>query len=188
MRSRENVEHEPSDVDRARRELEANFPLVAGHPDVAGLFRDPAMMALIGPAMAAPYLTNPPTVVVAPEARGQIVGALVASQLEAGLVLVRKQDRNHPGADVEIVSEPTWSGRTEVFQGRSFDIGPSDRVLVVDDWVTTGNSIRAVNEYARACRSTVIGAAVIVDKAAPSTISSLAIHALVAFDTIVSDR
>ncbi|MGI9621688.1 MAG: phosphoribosyltransferase family protein [Acidimicrobiales bacterium] len=177
---------EAFDIDAARQRLTATFPLVNDHPDVAGLLRNPELMALIGPALAYPYLARPPTVIAAPEARGQVVGALVARELEVGLVLVRKQDRNHPGADVEVVSGPTWRGVAETFQARSFDLAATDRVLIVDDWITTGNSVRAVAEYARGCGSEVIGAATIVDKATPATIASLEVHTLVGFDDIVA--
>ena len=165
--------------------LRDGFPLVNGHPDVAGVLRQPALLALLGPALADPFRDAGVTVVCAPEARGPILGALVAVELGVGLVLVRKDDRNHPGADRRIESEPTWRGTTEVFQTRSWDLAAADRVLVVDDWATTGSSIAAVRSLVHAEGATYLGASVLVNKAAAATLRDLRVHWLVRFDELV---
>ena len=175
----------PFDLDHARARLTAGFPLVNSHPDVAGVLRDPDLLALLGPALAAPYRDAGITAVCAPEARGPILGALVAVELGAGLVLVRKDDRNHPGADRRVESGPTWRGTSEVFQTRSWDLSPADRVLVVDDWVTTGSSLAAMRDLILGAGATYVGASVVVHKALPATVSDLAVHWLVRFDQLV---
>ncbi len=172
------------DLEAVKAELLARFPVVAEHPDVAGLLRQSDLLALIGPALAQPFRDAGVTVVAAPEARGPILGALVAVELGAGLMMVRKEDRNHPGADLRIASEPTWRGRSEHFQSRSFDVGADDRVLIVDDWITTGSSIRAVIALIEQAGGTVVGCAALVDKADPDVVGSLGVHTLVPFDSI----
>ncbi|HNJ97402.1 MAG TPA: phosphoribosyltransferase family protein [Ilumatobacteraceae bacterium] len=176
----------PFDLDAARARLTADFPLVNAHPDVAGVLRNPQLLALLGPALAAPYREAGITAICAPEARGPILGALVAVELGAGLVLVRKDDRNHPGADRRVESDPTWRGTPEVFQTRSWDLSPADRVLVVDDWVTTGSSTAAMRDLVLASGATYAGASVIVHKASDATIADLAMHWLVRFDDLIS--
>lgn len=47
---------------------------------------------------------------------------------------------------------------------RGFALAPDDRVLVVEDVVTTGGSTRETMEVARAAGATVVGAASIVDR------------------------
>ena len=170
-----------------RARLAASFPLVDDHPDVAGVLRDPASLAALGPALAAPYRDAGVTVVCAPEARGPILGALAATALGAGLVLLRKDDRNHPGADVALTSEPTWRGHPERFRARSFDLRPDDVVLAVDDWVTTGSSLRALRRFVEETGASYAGAAVLVNKASPQTIDALGVHWLVDFDALVAD-
>jgi adenine phosphoribosyltransferase len=160
------------------------FPLVNDHPDVAGVLRHPELLALLGPALAAPFHEARVTAVCAPEARGPILGALVAMELGAGLVLVRKDQRNHPGADRRVESGPTWRGTTESFQMRSWDLGSDDRVLVVDDWITTGSSARAVRDLTAAAGATYVGTSVLVNKADPATIDDLAVRWLVTFAEI----
>lgn len=174
-----------SDVDAARAAILAGFPLVNEHPDVAGVLRQPDLLRMLGPALATPFADADITAVCAPEARGPILGALVAAELGAGLVLVRKDDRNHPGADRRVESAPTWRGAPESFQSRSWDLGPHDRVLVVDDWITTGSSIRAVRTLALEAGATYVGASVLVDKADPDTLDDLGTTCLVRFDEIM---
>jgi adenine phosphoribosyltransferase len=165
--------------------LVSSFPLVHDHPDVAGVLRDPELLRLLGPALASPFRGAGVTKVCAPEARGPILGALVALELGAGLVLIRKDERNHPGADVTLTSEPTWRGGPERFRARSFDVGTTDVALVVDDWITTGSSIRAARGFVLDRGATYAGAAVLVNKAAPATLAELAVHWLVRFDDLV---
>lgn len=168
----------------ARRRLGAAFPQVNDHPDVAGVLRDPELLALTGRALAEPFREARIDIVVAPEARGPIVGALVARELGAGLVLARKDNRNHPGADIPVHSAPTWRGHSETFQGRSFDISPGERVLLVDDWITTGNTLRAARSIVNVLGGDVVGSAILVNKAAQETLEELQVHWLVAFDDI----
>lgn len=166
--------------------LAQGFPMVNDHPDVAGVLRDAGLLAGLGPALVAPFVAAGVTKVCAPEARGPILGALAATALGVGLVLARKDERNHPGADRRTESGPTWRGATEVFLTRSFDFEPADRVLVVDDWITSGSSIAAVADAIRATGAAYVGAAVLVDKAAPATIERLGVRALVRFDDLMA--
>ena len=168
--------------------LRDEFPLVDGHPDVAGLLRDAGVLAEMGPALAARFVSSDVTKVIAPEARGPVLGALVALELGCGLVLARKQGRNHPGADLTASAAPSWRGDVEVFQMRSFDITRDDRVLAVDDWVTTGNSLRALRLLVAESGATQLGASVIVNKADESTIAELGVEWLVRFDEISGAR
>ncbi len=156
------------------------------HPDVAGVLRDPELLPLVGKLLAEPFRDAGVTVVLSPEARGPILGALVAVELGAGLVLIRKDDRNHPGADIPVASAPTWRGTSEIFLGRSFDIAVKDRVLMVDDWITTGNTMRAARNVLRILGAAYVGAAALVNKAAPETIDELSVHTLVDFDVLMN--
>ncbi len=164
--------------------LQQRFPLVGGHPDVAGVLRQPDLLRLLGPTLAAPFADQEIAVVCAPEARGPILGALVAAELGAGLMVVRKDGRNHPGANSRVESGVTWRGTTETFIARSWDLGPGDRVLVVDDWITTGNSIRAVRELIELAGGIYVGASVLVDKTDLSTRCELGVRSVLRFNDI----
>ncbi|MFT7597816.1 MAG: adenine phosphoribosyltransferase [Acidimicrobiales bacterium] len=178
---------EPTDCEWARQRLLADFPLVNGHPDVAGVLRQPDLLALLGPALAQPFRGNGVTKVMAPEARGPIFGALVAAELGAGLVLVRKEGRNHPGADIRLDSQPNWRGEPEHFQARSFDLVDNDVVLIVDDWLSTGSTVDALVAVIEQAGATLAGVAAMVDKADAATRRRLRPHTLVDFATLVGD-
>tara|TARA_B100001996_G_scaffold356790_1_gene320328 strand:+ start:2248 stop:2781 length:534 start_codon:yes stop_codon:yes gene_type:complete len=160
------------------------FPMVDDHPDVAGLLRDADILQSLGAAMSSEYVGEGITKVIAPEARGPVLGALVAKYLEAGLVLVRKDGRNHPGSDTQITSEKIWNGEQVNFQSRSFDLDRADRVLIVDDWATTGNTIRATKQCIDETEATYVGSSVIVNKAEEFTLKELRIKWLVRFDDL----
>lgn len=164
------------------------FPLVDDHPDVAGLFRHPGLLAELGPALAEPFHALGVSKVLAPEARGPILGALAAVELGCGLVLARKEGRNHPGSDMRAGWGPGWRGTTEVFQARSFDLDADDVVLVVDDWITTGSSLRSLRSIVEEVGARYLGASVIVNRADAATLDELAVRWLVAFDEIGSGR
>ena len=172
-------------MNHARRRLLEAFPFVDSHPDLAGVLRAPSLLALLGPALADPYRGSRITKVLAPEARGPILGALVALQLDAGLVLARKENRNHPGADVRVRSEPGWRGEGVDFQARSFDLGSNDRVLVVDDWITTGSTIDAMLWLVAEAGASLAGVAAVVDKADEATRLRLGAHTLVDFEALM---
>jgi adenine phosphoribosyltransferase len=173
------------DRQRLIEELTASFPMVDGHPDVAGVLRDASALSRLGPCLAAPFRAGGVTLVAAPEARGPILGALVARELDAGLVVVRKDRRNHPGADISVESHPTWRGRPETFIARSFDIDAGARVLVVDDWITTGSSIVATRSVIEQRGAIYVGASVLMNKADHRTIEQLAVEWLVSFDEVM---
>ena len=81
---------------------------------------------------------------------------------------------------------PTWRGASESFQTRSWDLGPDDRVLVVDDWITTGSSMRALRSLTEQAGATYVGASVLVNKASDDTIDELDVAWLVHFDELVA--
>ena len=165
--------------------LSENFPLVNDHPDVAGLLGDPYILQNLGAAMASSFHDEGITKVIAPEARGPVLGALVATCLKAGFVLLRKEGRNHPGTDKTITSEQTWTGERIRFLTRSFDLDESDRILVVDDWVTTGNTIRVAKKFIDDIGASYIGSSVIVNKSDPEILEALNVAWLVNFNDLV---
>jgi orotate phosphoribosyltransferase len=54
---------------------------------------------------------------------------------------------------------------------RGFTLAETDRILVVEDVLTTGGSTRETMAVARAAGSTIVGAAAIVDRSRPSASS-----------------
>ena len=94
-------------VEQARAAVLRTFRWTGGHSDLAPMFADADALASLGPALAAPFGASGVTVVVAPEARGFVLGALCAEHLGVGLVLARKPGSVHPGKKIEVSRRPT---------------------------------------------------------------------------------
>ncbi|MEV1144334.1 phosphoribosyltransferase [Micromonospora sp. NPDC049799] len=149
--------------------------------DVSGWWRDPDVLARLGPALVAPFRAARPTVVISPAVTGFLVGPLAATALGVGFVPAHK-----PG-DGRLPAGPlTWAQSPPDFRGRRVDlavrersIDPGDRVLVVDDWVATGAQVRALYEICAARGAEPVGTAAVVVGCAPETVAELRLHGLV---------
>jgi adenine phosphoribosyltransferase len=148
--------------------------------DVSGWWREPATLAAVGPALAALFLRDRPTVVVAPEVTGLLLGPLVAVALDAGFVPAVKE-----GGDRLIAEPTTWARTSPDYRGRTLGLGvrdrhlrTGDRVLVVDDWVSTGAQLRALYEIIAARGAEAIGAAAIVADCPPGVARELRLRSL----------
>jgi orotate phosphoribosyltransferase len=61
---------------------------------------------------------------------------------------------------------------------RGFALAPGERVLVVDDIMTTGGSVQETVEAVRSAGGTVVGAAVLVDRSGGATRLDVPMHSL----------
>ncbi len=98
--------------------------------------------------------------VVGIEARGFILAAPVALVLGAGFVPVRKAGKL-PGATHQETYALEYAEATlEVHQDA---FSPGERVLVIDDVLATGGTIRATNSLLERCGATVVAVAVLLE-------------------------
>ncbi len=133
--------------------------------DMTGWWRDAAVLAAVGPALASLFEVEQPTVVLGPESRGSLLGGLVARALGIGFVEVRKSQTPLADSDawLQRTTPPDYQDR-HLRLGVRRDLLPSDdRVLMVDDWIQTGGQALAVQALVEATGSAWLGAAVIVD-------------------------
>jgi adenine phosphoribosyltransferase len=133
--------------------------------DMSGWWRDGVVLSSVGPALADLFRADRPTVVVAPEKVGFIVGPLVAAALGGGFVEAYKNTRTRQIADRLIwrSTGPDYRGRELSLGVRARHIGADDRVLVVDDWADTGAQLVALQQIVQDAGASYVGAAVIVD-------------------------
>lgn len=108
--------------------------------DVTGWWRDPDLIARLGPELGRLAGDTDPEVVLAPQSRGTLLGALVAQHLGVGLIELRKEP--WPSADVDTWliarTPPDYQDRNLALGIRANLLTPGTRVLFVDDWVDTG--------------------------------------------------
>ena len=106
-----------------------------------------------------PDITGEMCDMVAGHFRGQ--ANLVAGPTTGGIILSYETAR-HLGL-ASVIAERKEEGPGREFK-RGFQVGPGDHVLVVDDVLTTGGSIREVIDAVRATGASVAGVGVLVDR------------------------
>jgi orotate phosphoribosyltransferase len=131
--------------------LEGHFRLSSGrHSDrfvqKFRLLEDPALLEPVAEAIAARFREKEPTLVAGAAVGGILLAYEVARRLGTRMVFVEKE-----------------LGVAALRRG--FVIDPCDRVLVVEDVVTTGLSVREVLGVVRASGAAVVGIGVIVARA-----------------------
>lgn len=131
--------------------LEGHYTLSSGlhspgYLQCALVLSRPADATAIGAAIGARCSSMGATTVLSPALGGIVIGHEVARALGVPALFAER------------------AGGTALTLRRGFSLGPSDRVLVVEDVVTTGGSTRETIDVARAHGATVVGAAAIVDR------------------------
>ena len=130
--------------------LDGHFRLTSGlhspgYLQCALVLQHPQHAEALGRAIADRVRDLRPTLVLSPALGGVVIGQEVARALGVRAIFVERQD----------------GGLT---LRRGFIIAETDRVLVVEDVVTTGGSTRETMQVARAAGGQVIGAACIVNR------------------------
>jgi adenine phosphoribosyltransferase len=155
-------------------ELVARARLIDGHADVLGLFADAGVLRRAGVALAAPFAGDRIAKVAGLEARGFILGAAVALELDAGFVAVRKPGSIHPGPKASVVTAPSWRGHRVTLAVQRAAIRAGERVLLVDDWAETGSQALAAKQLIEECGGEYAGLSMLVDQLSDDTRNALA--------------
>ena len=148
--------------------LEGHFKLTSGlhsprYLQSALVLQYPEHAEALGRELGARTRHLQPTAVLSPALGGIVIGQEVARALGVRAMFVERQE----GA---------------LTLRRGFTLSDGDRVLVVEDVLTTGGSTRETAAVAEAHRAQVVGAAVIVDRGADPARLNLPLQALVKLD------
>ena len=130
--------------------LEGHFRLSSGlHSDrylqSALVLQYPEFATALGEALGARTIHLQPTAVLSPALGGIVIGQEVGRALGVRALFAERQDG-------------------VLTLRRGFTLSPSDRVLIVEDVITTGGSTRETAKVAEAAGARVIGAGAIVDR------------------------
>lgn len=131
--------------------------------DITPLLRDPSTFALTTELLARGGRGaggSEVDVVVGIEARGFILGAPVAHELGAGFVPVRKEGKL-PSATSAMSYELEYGQAT--IEMHSDALVPGERVLIIDDVLATGGTVRATVDLVRAAGAEVAGVGVLME-------------------------
>ena len=128
--------------------------------DITPLLRAPDAFRAACDLLSAPFREVGVTAVAAIESRGFIFGAVVALNLNAGFVPIRK-----PG-------KLPWTRRrheylleygSDALEIHDDALTPADRVLVVDDVLATGGTIAAATHLVRGFEAELVGVATVIE-------------------------
>lgn len=130
--------------------LDGHFRLTSGlhssgYLQCALVLQHPQQAEALGRAIADRVLELRPTVVLSPALGGIVIGQEVGRALGVRAIFAERQDGS-------------------LTLRRGFAIHPTDRVLVVEDVMTTGGSTRETIDVAKSAGGQVVGTASIVDR------------------------
>jgi len=145
--------------------LEGHFRLSSGlhsngYLQSALVLQHPRHAETLGRALAALVGAHNPTAILSPALGGIVIGHEVARALGVRAVFAERQ-------------EGSLSLR------RGFTLGPADRIVVIEDVVTTGGSTVETIEVAKAHGAQVVGAGSIIDRSGGKSLLPVPYHALV---------
>jgi adenine phosphoribosyltransferase len=154
--------------------------------DITPLLQDPKVFRILIDAFVHRYLAAPlrPDVVAGLDARGFILGSVVAYELNVGFVPIRKKGKL-PFTTVEETYELEYGSATVELHTDAVKSG--DRVLLIDDLIATGGTMMAGKKLLEKLGAHVTEGAAIVDLpelggSAKLRACGLALFTLVDFD------
>lgn len=128
--------------------------------DITPLLADPAGLALAVELMANPFRGKRIDIVIGIESRGFIFGTALAQALSAGFVPVRKPGKL-PRKTIGVEYELEYGvDRVEMHEDA---VKPGQRVVIVDDVIATGGTLRACRDLVTARGGDLIGASILIE-------------------------
>jgi adenine phosphoribosyltransferase len=128
--------------------------------DITPLLADPSGIALAVELLANPFRGKNIDLVVGAESRGFIFGTAVACCLSAGFVLVRKPGKL-PHKKVSMTYDLEYV--TDTLEMHEDSIIKGQRVLIVDDLLATGGTMKACCDLVERIGGNVAGLAVLIE-------------------------
>ncbi len=128
--------------------------------DITPLLKDPAILSLAVEFMTQPYRAQHIDIVVGAESRGFIFGTAVARNLTAGFVPIRKPGKL-PGKKISLTYELEYG--TDTLEIHADAIKPGQRVLMVDDLLATGGTMRACCDLVEKLDGHIVGCAFLIE-------------------------
>lgn len=136
----------------------------------------PSLGVEIGRRLAGALVDYDPTLVVGPTTGGVLLAFETSRQLSELL------DREVRGIFAEPADKDARNGRPGRVLRRGWPIASDERVVLVDDILTTGASLLETADAVRAAGVSPLAAAVIVDRSTTPTAAGFPVHALGAIE------
>jgi len=128
--------------------------------DITPLLADPAGLALSVELMANPFRGKGIDLVVGAESRGFIFGTAVAQAISAGFQVIRKPKK----LPFKVVSRTyDLEYGTDTLEMHADAVVPGQRVLIVDDVLATGGTMKACCDLVSDLGGEIYGVAVLIE-------------------------
>jgi adenine phosphoribosyltransferase len=128
--------------------------------DITPLLQNPKVFRVLIDEFVHRYFDTRPDAVAGLDARGFIIGAVVAYELNVGFVPIRKKGKL-PFTTVEESYELEYGNATVEIHTDA--VKPGDRVVLIDDLIATGGTMMAGKRLLEKLGATVVEGAAIVD-------------------------
>ncbi|MFH1655729.1 MAG: adenine phosphoribosyltransferase [Candidatus Omnitrophota bacterium] len=128
--------------------------------DITTLLKDKDAFRKAVNLLAKDYQKQNIDIVVAIEARGFILGGAVAHRLGAGFVPVRKKGKL-PSKSISQTYDLEYG--TDTLEIHEDAIKPGARVLILDDLLATGGTVKAVAELVKKLQGEIVGIAFLIE-------------------------
>ncbi|MFK4099615.1 phosphoribosyltransferase family protein [Streptomyces sp. NPDC019531] len=162
-----------------------HFTWLGGHADVWAVFRDAEALEAVVKALAEPFRDAGITAVCGVESRGFLLGAATAVELGVGFVPVRKGEGLFPGRKSQRTTAPDYRRLRHRLRLQRNSVRSGDRLVLVDDWIETGQQAAAVRDMVEERGGEWAGCSVIVDQLGPEGhIPAGPVRALLSFDEL----
>ena len=128
--------------------------------DITPLFQSPRALRLVADSFAQRYVEEDFSHIGAMDARGFLIGSIIAYQLNKPLILFRKQGK----LPADILAEGYRTEYGEAFiEVHADSLCEGDSVLLIDDLIDTGGTLIAAANLVRRMGAKVYEAAAIID-------------------------
>lgn len=149
--------------------------------DITPLLGDPSGLSLAVELMASRWRDERPDLVVGTESRGFIFGTALAQSLSCGFIPIRKPGKL-PAETISVRYELEYG--TDEVQIHVDAIRPGQRVLMVDDLIATGGTMKAACELVEKVGGSIMGIAVMIELQAlggRELVAPVPVHALLEY-------
>ncbi|HHG84952.1 MAG TPA: adenine phosphoribosyltransferase [Bacteroidetes bacterium] len=138
-----------------------NFPIAGvNFKDISPLFMDSQLILEVTGQLSAPWQEKGITKVIGVESRGFLFGPQIATDLDAGFVIVRKAGKLPPETTSISYALEYGNATIEMVRGA---IQPGDHVLIHDDLLATGGTAGACAKLVEQLQATVVGFSFLID-------------------------
>jgi len=144
--------------------------------DVSGLLKDPSLLKEIFDHLLDVIKVRKPTVLCALDSRGFLFAPTVAVSLNIPVVMIRKAGKL-PG-DCARVSFNKEYESGDAFEIQKGSISESDRVIIIDDILATGGSMKAAFDLVNSMRPQSVEGVCLIDLNLPGSRDFMREHSI----------